>query len=95
MAINLPVFARSGRGKAAKTAVMTFEQSIINPSSMYLFEVSNRNTRKTFKFNYKNLIVFIVKFNHISHLFLFSLSWTLRNYIFGEKALEQYIQTLM
>lgn len=56
VAISLPVFAKSGRGKAAKTAMMTFEQSIVNPSSMYLFEVSNRNTRKTFKFNYKNLL---------------------------------------
>ena len=55
-----------------------------NPAHIYLFKVNNRNTRKTCEIWLKLTIkqqndigVFIVNFEHISHLFLLFLLLTL------------------
>ena len=61
------------------------------PSNIYLLKVNNRDTRKTCKIcsnlmirpperrNWRRSGGFIVNFEHISHLFLVSLSMTLNN----------------
>ena len=62
---------------------------IVNPAKIYSFKVNNRNTRKRCEMCSKLTIktperrqwlrsgVFIVNFEHISHLFLLSLLWNL------------------
>ena len=68
--------------------VMDFTVSITN---MYLFKFNNRNTRKKYEIYSKltiKLTIFIVDFEHISHLFAVFLLLSLSIYSFAQNKIK-------
>ena len=68
--------------------VMDFIVSITN---MYLFKFNNRNTRKKYEIYSKltiKLTIFIVDFEHISHLFAVFLLLSLSIYLFAQNKIK-------